>query len=209
MQKKLDYTGSFLACFAVITQFILMMQNRQTDVAETLIRFFSYFTILTNLLVALYFTNRIRPFAKVLNHTSSLTAITSFILIVGLVYQFVLRSAWQPTGLQRLVDELLHSVNPLFVFIYWLIYKPKIKISFRSLCYWLAYPLFYALFIMLRGSISGFYPYPFLNVEKIGWANAIINMLLILAVAIVLMLLLSIAGKQVKRKQEDDLYKNG
>lgn len=59
MRKKIDTIGFLLGWFVVITQFILTIQNKQVDIAETIIRFFSFFTILTNILVALFFTYRI------------------------------------------------------------------------------------------------------------------------------------------------------
>lgn len=115
--------GSLLGWFSIIGQFVLMMQNRQADVVETIVRFFSFFTILTNILVALYFTSRIpifnkASFQKIFNK-GALTALTTFIVVVGLVYQIILRNTWHPTGFQRIIDELLHSVIPLFVLIYW------------------------------------------------------------------------------------------
>ncbi len=75
-----------------------MFQNRQTDIPEMIIRFFSYFTILTNILVALYFTasafrSKVIPFRWLLSK-GTLTATTAFILIVGLVYQIALRGIW-------------------------------------------------------------------------------------------------------------------
>lgn len=72
--------------------------------------------------MALYFTAsafklKSIPFKWLLSK-GALTAITAFILIVGLVYQIALRGVWQPTGLQRIVDELLHTIIPLYVCIY-------------------------------------------------------------------------------------------
>lgn len=46
MQKKIEILGFLLAWFAVITQFILMIQNREANISETIIRFFSFFTLL-------------------------------------------------------------------------------------------------------------------------------------------------------------------
>ena len=98
MQRKFEITGFILGWFAVIAQFVLMIQNRQADIVETIIRFFSFFTILTNSLLTLFFTTKVfKSFAeriKIFNQKGSLTAITTFILIVGLVYQIILRSIW-------------------------------------------------------------------------------------------------------------------
>src|SRR5436190_2122955 len=64
MRNYIDITGFVLGWFAIIGQFFLAIENRQTDVTEAVIRFFSYFTVLTNLLVVLYFTSRISIFQK-------------------------------------------------------------------------------------------------------------------------------------------------
>ncbi len=57
-RRTFDRIGAFLGWFAVLVQFVLMIQNRQAGVGETIVRFFSFFTILTNSLVAAYFTAR-------------------------------------------------------------------------------------------------------------------------------------------------------
>src|ERR1700722_13215816 len=104
MHKRLSVVFTIIVWFSVIAQLILMLQNRATDIPETIIRFFSYFTILTNTLVALYFT-AICFNLSITNRPGLLTAITSYIFIVGIVYQIVLRHLWQPAGIQLIVDE--------------------------------------------------------------------------------------------------------
>ena len=42
--------------FALASQLYLIIQNRVVSVAETIIRYFSFFTILTNLIVAICVT---------------------------------------------------------------------------------------------------------------------------------------------------------
>lgn len=183
MRKYIDSIGFFLGWLAIIGQFILMMQNRQADIPETIIRFFSFFTILTNILVALYFTSRISIFKKTyiskLSNNGNLTALTAFILVVGLVYQIILRGSWQPTGLQKIIDELLHSVLPLFVLIYWLKFANKTDLIFKNIKIWLWYPVGYFLYIIIRGHFSNFYPYPFVNVTVIGYPQVLINSVIV------------------------------
>ena len=145
MKKKLEITGFLLGWFAVITQFILIILYRQTSIIETIIRFFSFFTILTNLLVTLFFTVRIFDFSgkivSIFNKKETVTSITTFILIVGIVYQIVLRGIWNPEGMQLIVDELLHSIIPLFVLFYWVLFSVKEKNLFKNAIVWLIYPL--------------------------------------------------------------------
>ncbi len=201
MRKKIEIIGFILGGFAVIAQLVLIIQNRQAAIPETIIRFFSFFTILTNILLALFFASRVfrisgKPFA-LFHKKGALTALTTFILIVGIVYQAVLRWAWEPQGLQLLVDELLHTVIPLYALFYWIIFSTKEKINFRDAGVWLLYPVVYILFILARGSLSNYYPYPFLNVSEIGLGKVLLHSGLVLLVILVVMgIFVSIKNKR-------------
>lgn len=183
MRNKIDVIGFLLGWFAIIGQFVLMYQNRQTDAIEMTIRFFSFFTILTNLLVVLYFTSRISIFQKThfskLSNKEALTAITAFIMVIGIIYQFILRSTWKPTGFQMIINELLHSVIPVFVLLYWLKFANKNDLQFKNIKIWLWYPISYLIFIIIRGHFSNFYPYPFVDVSAIGYPQVLINSVII------------------------------
>lgn len=180
MNKMLALIITILAVFAVVMQFDLMVANRTTPLTETVIRFFSFFTILTNTLVAFYFSYLTFvgfKHKKLPHNLALLTAITIYITIVGLVYQLVLRHTWNPTGMQKVVDEILHSVNPLLVIVYWYLNTKKEILSFRQIGKWLIYPLVYIIIILIRGHFSDFYPYPFLNVNQLGFNHVILNSL--------------------------------
>jgi hypothetical protein len=202
-QKTLSIIFATLGWFAVITQYVLMMENRIASTIETSIRFFSFFTILTNSLVAFYFTTQsLNPRGNSFTTKSgTLTATTLYITIVGLVYQFVLRQIWDPQGLQKIVDELLHSVIPVCTLIYWWRYEQKQGVRFQQIPKWLIYPLAYLIFILIRGSVSDFYPYPFVNVTELGYQSVIINsVVLLVAFAGVAFLLVGIGRRLARAK---------
>jgi hypothetical protein len=188
---------------AVVLQFYLILLNRTASVAETIIRFFSFFTILTNILVAFCCTMLwLRPGTSRGRHFSmpgTLTAITVYITIVGLVYNLVLRSYWEPQGLQQVVDELLHSVMPSLFLIFWITFVPKKDLHWKEVFPWLIYPLVYILFIIVRGALSGFYPYPFIDINKIAYHEALINTGGLLIGFLLLSLLLVGIGKLSRR----------
>src|SRR5258705_6912967 len=128
MQKKsakiYAFIGAAIGWFAIITQLYLMMMNRQVSVPGTFFRFFGFFTIDTNILVALCFTfiflhSNSRP-GRFFSKATTITAITVYITIVGIVYNVILRSTWDPKGMQKIVDELLHSVIPVLFILFWL-----------------------------------------------------------------------------------------
>lgn len=105
---------ALLEWFAVSTQFYFTISNRLQPLTETLIRFFSYFTILTNLMIAIYCSVLLlKPLSKTglfFSQQKNTTAVTVYIVIVEIIYNTVLRGLWKPEGLLRLVDELLHSL---------------------------------------------------------------------------------------------------
>lgn len=165
--------------FALIAQFYLIILNRVTSVGETIIRYFSFFTILTNLLVALCFTFLLlNPKSKpwiFFSRPATLTAITVYIIVVGMVYNIILRFLWAPKGLQLIVDELLHTVIPLLCIIFWWKYVRPKALKWKDAFPWLIYPLVYIFIILILGAGSGFYPYPFIDVNTIGYAKVFIN----------------------------------
>lgn len=200
MRKALNILLAVTGWFAIIAQFILMLENRTTSIPEMVVRFFSFFTIFTNILVASYFTNQIisskGKTENLFSKTGTLTAVTVYITVVGLVYQIALRHLWKPTGLQMIVDELLHTTIPTLTIIYWFLYEQKSELKWKMIPKFLLYPLFYLAFILLRGELSGFYPYPFINVTALGWSQTLINILVLFGVFLVLSSFFIGIGKQ-------------
>ena len=201
MKKNISLVLAMVAWFAVVSQYYLMIENRVVSVSESTIRFFSYFTILTNTMVAVYCTWQLSGKKPLfISRPGTLTAVTVYILVVGLVYQVLLRHIWQPAGFQKITDELLHSVVPLLVLIYWYMYEEKPAGSYRQVFSWLVYPLAYLCYILVRGNFSGFYPYPFADVAALGMKKVLINSGMLLLFFLFLSALLIGAGKRLAKK---------
>lgn len=211
MKRNLAIIGAATGWFAVITQLVLMMNNRVLPVAETLTRFFSYFTILTNILVAVYYsvlaTGGDRWYARV-QAPGFLTALTVYITVVGSVYQVLLGGLWDPQGTQMLVDELLHSVVPLYTILFWILYEQKAAVSWAQIPRWLIYPLSYLVYILIRGSLSGFYPYPFVDVTQLGYNKVLLNSLWLTGVFTLLSVLFIGIGKMIGRNRPSQTSRN-
>ncbi|WP_077003366.1 Pr6Pr family membrane protein [Variovorax sp. KK3] len=141
--------------------------------------YLGYFTILTNLLVALALTaaaTRSEAAAwRFLRGPGVASAIAANIAIVGLVYFFVLRHIWAPRGLAWLADVLLHYAMPLLYLAWWWLAVPARGLSWRDIPRWWAYPLGYLAYALVRGEIAGVYPYPFIDVGALGYERALIN----------------------------------
>ena len=171
---------------------------------ESTIQFFSYFTILTNLFVTIYCTNQLlKPNEKntsILNKPETLTALLVFILIVGLVYHVALKPIWNPEGIQMILSEICHTFIPLGTFILWFISDNKKTIELKRLLKWLLYPILYIVFVLIRGSFSTFYPYPFLDVQTLGIGKVLTNSLFLLIVMAIFLMLFYFIGKKIFKK---------
>jgi len=190
---------SITAWAAVVLQLYLILVHRVASVPETLLRFFSFFTILTNILVALCCTLvLLKPgsgWGAFFARPQTLTAITLYIAVVGFIYNTILRMLWSPQGLQFVVDELLHSVVPVLFILFWFFFVPKNSLHWKGIFPWLLYPALYCIFILARGAVSGFYPYPFVNVIELGYGRVLLNAAGIVVVFLLTALVLTGAAK--------------
>lgn len=203
LQKILQFSIAFIGWLAVVVQFYLMMQNRVATVPETIIRFFSFFTILTNILVAISFTilaiGKNASSYRFFSTTNVITAITTYIFIVGLVYNTVLRSVWDPHGVQLYVDEALHVATPVLCLLYWFLFVPGRSLKWKDAIAWLLYPLIYLVYLLARGAVSNFYPYFFINVDELGYSKVFVNAVYVTLVFLLVSLLMIWAGRSLKR----------
>ncbi|HVX52469.1 MAG TPA: Pr6Pr family membrane protein [Chitinophagaceae bacterium] len=146
---------------------------------RTLMFFLSFFTVLSNILVALtYSTLLLLPASKAgtyFGRANVQAAITLYIVVVGLVYNIILRQLWHPEGLQLLADNLLHVIVPAMVLLFWILLAPKHGLTWANIGGWLIYPLMYLIYILIRGAATAQYPYPFIDVITLGYPAMLLN----------------------------------
>ena len=202
MPKQKKY---FLILISVITwiglvaQFFLMLSHRELTLAESIVRFFSYFTILTNLLVAIASTVLLMKNStakeKFFSNPSVLAAVTVYIVIVGIIFNILLRPILKMQFPGELVSDILHVVTPVLFLIFWLKYVPKNSLQWKGVFAWLLYPVLYMIYTLVHGAVTHFYPYPFIDINQLGYEQGLINGLLILGAFLLVSLLLVGLGK--------------
>ena len=185
---------------ALIAQLVLHLQAVPATLAESLIRFFSYFTILTNILVAVYATVLLIAPAGKKNgffFTPSVqSAVALYIIVVGLIYNIVLRQLWDSAGLQAVLHDVLHTLAPLLMLIYWWKWVDAKTLQWTNIPAWLVYPAVYAITVVVRGQWPNWYPYPFLDIGKIGYSKVLINSAGLVVVFLVFSFLFVFLGKK-------------
>lgn len=159
-----------------LTNVLVLSQGRSFQAA--LFVLLGYYTILTNLLAATALTiAALRPevWFRTLSRPLILGGIGVSMTLVGIVYNVILRQLWHPTGLTLVADELLHVVMPIVFIVYWWLWVPKATLRWRDSLSWALYPILYFVYVLIRGAISGAYPYPFIDVGLLGYGVALKN----------------------------------
>jgi hypothetical protein len=70
---------------------------------------------------------------------------------------------------------------PVLFTLYWWFCVPKGSLRLSHIGLWVLYPALYFAYILLRGDLLGTYPYPFVDVETLGYAQVFVNACGILA----------------------------
>ena len=144
----------------------------QHHVIATLWVLLRFFTVITNLIVAVAMTleaigKRLPPFA--------LGGATISILLVGVVYMTLLHGLVELSGGALLADTLLHKISPVAMTLWWLFFAPRARLKSSAPLWWATYPLLYFAYAIARGKAGDRYPYPFMDLGKLGWPQTLIN----------------------------------
>lgn len=200
MKRVIAPATAAIAWTAVLVQMVYSVLNAQAK-GETLLvgvtDYFSYFTVLTNTLVALVLTVPMfapaSPAARWLAHPCVSAMTASAIIVVGLAYHFLLSAINDPVGVEYATDLGLHYFVPTLFTLYWVLHAPKAGLRYAHVPAFGIYPAAYFAYLMLRGAMIGKYPYFFVDASTIGVAaaarNAVAILLFYFLVASLLMLI--------------------
>lgn len=148
-------------------------------------RYLGYFTILTNLLVAIVATRAaIRPEARGgVNDPRFEMTVAAAILIVGIVYGVLLSGLVQLEGGREVANILLHRVQPLlFAGLWWT--RRTGRLAWRDTLWAPALPAAYAVYALARGRAEGWYAYWFFDAGKLSAGELARNSVAMLAVTL-------------------------
>jgi hypothetical protein len=160
------WTGLAVQCMVVYQD--------NPSVLLTLWILFAFFTITTNLLVAVVFTG-IAADRAVLRSAWVVAGTMLSILLVGIIYALLLHGLTELSGGSAVANVLVHMVTPVVVPLFWICFVDKGGLTWRHPLLWAIYPLAYLAYGLTRGAATGKYPYPFMNVLSLGWEKTLVN----------------------------------
>lgn len=156
---------------------------------ETVVMF-SYFTNLTNLIAVVMAGALLAGKGALYRWFKSpvvQAACCLYIAFVGIGFWFILGGPQNVESWLFWIPELTaHTLSPILGVVFWLRCVEKGEMNGRHPFIWLAYPIGYLIYWLIRGPIVGYYPYFFVDVNALGyggvamWSGALIVMFLIL-----------------------------
>jgi hypothetical protein len=182
-----------VVALSVGAEFVLSIADpadEGTGVATRIVRFVSYFTTQSNLLVLA----AVVPLALDPDHDgrwwrvvrlASLLGIT----VTGLVYVVVLAPLYDPQGLHAWTNAGQHYLSPVLVVLGWILLGPRPRITGAVVGWALIWPLAWIGYTLAHGAATGWYPYDFLDVVALGYVTALRNQAFIVLLAVAFLLL--------------------
>jgi hypothetical protein len=161
---------------------------------ERFLDWITYFTILSNVLVAVVLTMLVLGPSLFTRRTAGGAAWRALrldsvlmIVITGVLYNLLLAEG-EKSGWDQVSNSMLHMATPLLTLIVWIIAGPRGLITGRTIGLSLLLPLLWAVFALVRGGVVGAYPYPFLDVTANGLTSVLVFIAVIVVIAVVLAL---------------------
>lgn len=157
--------------------------------------FFSFFTIEANILTVVVFLvgGLVDPRSTRWAYFRGL--VTLAMVITGIIYAALLtdvdvqlESPW--------INTVLHRVLPLLLLVDWLFFAPWPRVSARAALGWLAFPLAYFAYSLVRGPFADWYPYPFMDPRPNGYDHVVVYAVVLAAGMAVLALLVHRIARQ-------------
>jgi hypothetical protein len=172
--------GALITWCALGLQLWLTLQAalaRGATIAGGVWLYLAYFTILTNILIATSLAaSAIAPrsaLARLASRPGVETTLAASIALVGGGYHVLLSGAWDPRGWVLVANVALHYVTPVVFLVFWWQSTAGRRLAWKLVPLAAAYPLAYFAYVLARGAVTGFYPYPFLDVGALGYPRVL------------------------------------
>ncbi len=170
-----------VACLGPALQYGLMIHDESWATGpQKSVEFFSYFTIISNILAAVALTAPLvapaSGLARWADATSTRIAIAVYLAITAVIYHTLLAHLWDLPPWRQVSSHIQHTITPALFLIDWLWRGGQGEARWSAALKTLPVPVIYGAWTLIHGALSGFYPYPFLNVAKRGYPAVLVTM---------------------------------
>ena len=165
------------------------------------IDFFSYFTIWSNIAVAVVATMlALRPDRDSVWFRAVRLSSLLMISVTGLVYGVILAGVTELEGFEVLANFFIHQTVPLLAFVVFLVAGPRGWIDWPTIGRATVLPLVWAAYALVRGAVIDAYPYFFIDVAVLGYGAVLLNLVGVLTLGLVIALVLWALDRWLTRR---------
>lgn len=168
---------------AVVTEIATIVERGRFNPGN----FFSFFTIESNCLsVAILIVSALAMAAG--RHDRSIAMLrganTLNMIVVGVTFSLLLAGLENTEFTAVSWDNtVLHYIAPVAVALDWLLDTPRVNVGIKQASAWLAFPVAYLAYSLIRGPIVDWYPYPFLDPGHHSYASVALTGLILLVMS--------------------------
>lgn len=197
--------GLIVGLGGLLLQFWLTLDlklGQGTDIVSTLVFFFTFFTILTNIMLVLIYLSDVTEWGWLGWWRKPVTRgmMAGAIALVGIFNHLLLADLQQLEGLRSLADTILHYITPAYFVVWWLVFQPKGSLRFADIPIMLFPTLIWLIWAMARGAVVDEYPYPILNATKLGYGQVAINCVFVFVGLVVIYLIVIAIDRAMGRR---------
>jgi hypothetical protein len=186
-RKLVCGVGFLIGLAGLVLQFGISIPSFMTaghSLPGAIIKYFSYFTILTNIALVLVYLSELTsaPWLDWFRPAVTRGMMAAAMTLVMAFYHFILAATWQPEGLFLVCDITLHYLTPIVYLLWWLLLAAHRALAYRNIPAMIGPPAAYVAYIMIRGALIAEYPYAVLDANRLGYGQVCINVAVLLAV---------------------------
>ena len=176
MKNAFRFIAGLVVLLGLILSFYSAVIDTSREFPFSLVRHFSFLTILTNWLIVFAMLAPVLASAsrmgEFFDRPGVRAAIFDYIIIVALGYHLLLAHLFDFQGMDWWSDMIIHTFAPIAVMLDWLLFSRKRPLTFKQVPWWLLAPIGYMIYSIVRGEITGDYNYDLTNADKRGHAAA-------------------------------------
>lgn len=181
----LDVLGTYPSTVTVASHYGYAVPDGVAGSTQRVADWVSYFTIWSNLTVAIVMTvlalGRARPSRWL--RAARLDSVL-MITVTAVVFAVVLAPTAHQRGWENLSNALLHQVTPLVTVLVWAVVGPRAWVGWDTVRDALVIPMAWVVWMLVRGAVTGTYPYGFVDVVTHGYAAVAVNLLGVLVMGV-------------------------
>ncbi|MFO7299387.1 MAG: Pr6Pr family membrane protein [Actinomycetes bacterium] len=190
----------------VVAAVVTMISVLVGEGAFVPLNFFTFFTVLSNLLAMVVLLEGGRRMLSGRPPVPDMVrgAAVVYMTVTFIVFALLLRGLQEELQTHvEWVDTVFHRLTPVVLMIGWVVDPPRERITFRRSLRWLVFPIVWVVFTMIRGAIDGRYPYPFLDPENGGYGTVAVYMVAITVLFVLVCWAVSASGNALRTRRTD------